>query len=58
MKDVQRRIKTLYPAFAAQLAVDGVFGPRTTATVKEAQRRSGLLADGIVGQGTWKALGF
>jgi hypothetical protein len=58
VKDVQRRLKTFYPAYAGSLAVDGAFGPKTTAAVKEFQRRSGLTADGIVGKRTWVALGY
>jgi N-acetyl-anhydromuramyl-L-alanine amidase AmpD len=41
---------------AADLAVDGVFGPRTEAAVRAFQRRHGLEADGVVGPRTWRAL--
>jgi hypothetical protein len=40
------------------LAVDGVFGPKTTEAVKRFQRANGLKVDGIVGRQTWAALGL
>ena len=51
---------------AADFAPDGVtkrltsgdnkFGPKVTAAVKKFQQARGMLVDGIVGPGTWKAL--
>lgn len=38
------------------VAQDGIWGPKTTAAVKEWQRKNGLVADGIVGPKTWKKL--
>lgn len=34
-------------------AVDGIFGPKTEAAVKEWQKSHGLVADGIIGPKTW-----
>jgi transcriptional regulator with XRE-family HTH domain len=36
--------------------IDGIFGPLTEHAVKEIQRRSGLVVDGMVGPHTWKVL--
>lgn len=38
------------------VAVDGVFGPKTRAAVRAFQTSRGLAVDGIVGPETWKAL--
>lgn len=47
------RIAQNYPAIPKISSVDGIFGSRTEATVKEFQRIFGLTPDGIVGPGTW-----
>ncbi|MCL2884446.1 MAG: peptidoglycan-binding protein [Oscillospiraceae bacterium] len=39
-----------------RVAVDGTFGPSTTASVMAAQRLLGLTADGIVGETSWNAI--
>ena len=38
------------------LDVDGVFGSKTQAAVKDYQKKNGLSVDGIVGNNTWGAL--
>ena len=43
-------------AGGADLKVDGIFGPKTQAAVKAAQKANGLVVDGIVGKHTRKAL--
>lgn len=48
VKDLQRRLN---------ITVDGAFGPKTLAAVKAFQTSRGLVADGVVGPYTWKALG-
>lgn len=46
----------LQASASALLAVDGVFGNKTAARVREFQQKNGLAADGIVGPKTWTAL--
>jgi peptidoglycan hydrolase-like protein with peptidoglycan-binding domain len=41
---------------AQGLQVDGIFGPKTDATVRGFQQAAGLDVDGIVGPFTWNAL--
>ena len=51
---VQQRLKELG---YYTISVDGVWGPKTLAAVKNFQRANGLTVDGIVGAKTEKALG-
>lgn len=53
---LQEGLNKSFPAYS-KLHVDGRYGPRCAAVVKEFQRRSGLRVDGIVGPQTWAALG-
>jgi peptidoglycan hydrolase-like protein with peptidoglycan-binding domain len=43
-------------AEVADLAEDGIFGPKTEAMVHAFQRATALVDDGIVGQKTWAQL--
>ncbi|MFC7613926.1 peptidoglycan-binding protein [Actinokineospora soli] len=53
---VVRELQTLLNRGGAGLVVDGLFGPRTDAAVRQFQRRHGLAVDGIVGRMTWAKL--
>ncbi len=54
--DLQAKLNCFPPSSFPQLAIDGMFGPKTFARVKEFQRNSELSADGIVGPLTWGEL--
>ncbi len=49
---LQARLNRDYPLYS-NLVVDGIYGPRTTAVVREFQRRAGLVVDGIAGPEPW-----
>lgn len=55
IRAVQTRLKALG---YYTIAVDGIWGPKTLAAVKNFQRDYGLTVDGIVGANTEKALGI
>ncbi len=55
VKQVQRKLSG-WGYYSGQ--IDGQFGTSTSKAVKLFQKRNGLKADGVVGPGTWKALGF
>jgi len=57
VRKLQDHMNRVYPAYS-KLLVDGVFGARTEAVVREFQTRAKLVSDGIVGPATWRALGF
>lgn len=50
------RIAQNYPAIPKIPVIDGIFGPRTEATVRKFQEVFNLNPDGIVGQATWYAI--
>ena len=54
--DDVRQLQTLLNKNGYNLAVDGSFGSKTLAAVKDYQSKNGLTVDGIVGTNTWGAL--
>ena len=50
---VQKRLQELN---IYQGNLDGIFGPQLNASVRDIQRRSGLMVDGVVGPDTYQAL--
>lgn len=51
VSNMQASLNSHFPAYS-KLKVDGDFGPATEKVVKEFQRRTGLVQDGIVGPAT------
>jgi peptidoglycan hydrolase-like protein with peptidoglycan-binding domain len=51
-----RTLQDLLRARGHTVTVDGIFGPRTDAAVRDLQGQKGLTVDGIVGPNTWSAL--
>ncbi|MBL9101211.1 MAG: DUF1906 domain-containing protein [Myxococcales bacterium] len=54
--DAVRCLQRALVAGGAALAVDGLFGPATTAAVEGVQRGAGLTVDGVVGPATWPVI--
>lgn len=54
--DDVKLLQELLNSYGYSLKVDGYFGIRTDAAVKQFQKSRGLVADGIVGAKTWNAL--
>lgn len=53
VKSLQRDLNRIFPAYkATPLDVDGDFGPSTEDAVQEFQSRTGLKADGVIGEKT------
>lgn len=54
--ELQTALNRRSPTSLPRLGLDGIFGPKTLARVREFQGGAGLVADGIVGPKTWGAL--
>ncbi|MCJ7725657.1 MAG: peptidoglycan-binding protein [Acidimicrobiia bacterium] len=56
--DQVAKVQSTLAGFGYTIAVDGWFGPQTDKVVRHFQDSSGLVADGIVGPNTTRALGI
>lgn len=56
VQTLQTRLNEKPPTKLPKLVVDGIFGLKTLARVKEFQTNQGLVSDGIVGPKTWEKL--
>lgn len=54
--DNVKKLQTKLNAAGYNLAVDGGFGAKTQAAVKDYQKKNGLAVDGVVGSETWGSL--
>ena len=50
------KLQTILNEHGYDLAVDGIFGAKTRAAVRDYQKKNGLKLDGIVGKETWGSL--
>ena len=50
------KLQTVLNQHGYDLAVDGIFGVKTQAAVRDYQQRNGLKLDGIAGPETWGSL--
>ena len=55
VRALQAHLNRVFPRYS-HLDVDGDFGPATEAVVREAQRRGGIAADGVVGPDTRRVI--
>jgi peptidoglycan hydrolase-like protein with peptidoglycan-binding domain len=53
---LQAKLNSQPPTTLPPLSIDGIFGPKTQARVREFQKNNGLKVDGIVGPLTWGKL--
>src|ERR671925_147702 len=54
--ELQALLNQRPPTQVPLLTIDNIFGPKTSARVKEFQRNNGLQVDGSVGPKTWTKL--